>query len=372
MPSNRAVYTHEIGTVAVDVKDAPNATVAPEHVPAGRVLIKAAAWASNPVDSLMLLMNLFSRPTPFGLGNDVAGTVVSVGPDVTNVKEGDRVVAFTFPDTIEGKPELDIGSAYVEYPVVRASSVFKIPEGVAFETAVVGSLTVATAALSLFHTAGLDKPKADGSTARKNIAKPKGTIFVYSGASSLGRQFIQLATQAGLAVVTTASKKNEEALKSLGANVVIDYKDSEVISKVIDEIVKLGFNFIASFDAYSMPESLDINGTIIEGLIAKAPELVSGEKATIYTYRPAGEEVIKKHAQHATYVAELVFQLFESDRQEFSKWLFNEYLQDAFASKTLVFTPEPEVVGRGINEIIKGINAAFKGIPGKKAVVLAE
>ena len=55
-------------------------------------------------------------------------------------------------------------------------------------------------------------------------------IFVYGGSSSVGQYAIQLAKLSGYKVVTTASKRNHELVRSLGADLVFDVSDSSQIS----------------------------------------------------------------------------------------------------------------------------------------------
>lgn len=57
-------------------------------------------------------------------------------------------------------------------------------------------------------------------------------ILIWSGASAVGGYVIQLASQAGLRVITTASPKHEERLKALGASVIFDYHDKDVSLKI--------------------------------------------------------------------------------------------------------------------------------------------
>jgi NADPH:quinone reductase-like Zn-dependent oxidoreductase len=57
-------------------------------------------------------------------------------------------------------------------------------------------------------------------------------VLVYSGATSVGQYAVQLAALAGYRVVTTASPRNTELLKSLGAAAVVDYSDADVPAKI--------------------------------------------------------------------------------------------------------------------------------------------
>lgn len=57
-------------------------------------------------------------------------------------------------------------------------------------------------------------------------------ILVWGGASAVGQYVIQLAKLSGLQVVTTASPKNTSLLLSMGADIVFDYRDAEVVAKI--------------------------------------------------------------------------------------------------------------------------------------------
>lgn len=90
------------------------------------------------------------------------------------------------------------------------------------ESVVTLPLVSITAALGLFHQMGLPFPPA----------KINENILVWSGSTSVGQCVIQLAKSIGCFVVTTASSERHEYLKSLGADICFDYKDSNVIEKI--------------------------------------------------------------------------------------------------------------------------------------------
>ena len=82
---------------------------------------------------------------------------------------------------------------------------------------------------------------------------------------------IKLATLAGLKVITTASEKNWDLVKSLGAEAVFDYKDPEVVGKIADWVKNAGYGPLKNaLDSASNPDS-----------IAKCADLVGGEGRVI-------------------------------------------------------------------------------------------
>src|SRR5260370_26458384 len=98
----------------------------------GQALVKSAASGVNCID-IYFRMGLYKADPPIVLGNEGAGTVEAVGPDVTEVKPGDRVAY-----------AMQRGS-YAEYAVVPAWQLVKIPDAVDFTTAAAAMLQGMTA-----------------------------------------------------------------------------------------------------------------------------------------------------------------------------------------------------------------------------------
>lgn len=101
-----------------------------------------------------------------------------------------------------------------------------------------------TAIQALFHTPRLALPVPAQSTPRE--AAP--WVLIYSGATSVGQYAIQLAHYAGYRVITTTSPKNFELVKSLGADVAVDYRDREVAAEIREatsDTLQYGFDTIS-------------------------------------------------------------------------------------------------------------------------------
>lgn len=193
------------------------------------ILIKAVAFAANPTDWKHIALKI-AKPGDIS-GTDVSGIVFHVGKNVKGFAEGDIVSTF-----IRGGVSPEKGG-FAEY--VRASPVSTIkyagpfekgpltpskeyPAGPidSYEGAASVTLGLVTVTLSFAHSLKL---KADSSKA----------ILIWSGATATGILAIQLAKLLfGLKVITTASPKHHDFLKSLGADAVYDYKDPEVVSKI--------------------------------------------------------------------------------------------------------------------------------------------
>ncbi|KAH9938112.1 GroES-like protein [Fomitopsis serialis] len=137
--------------------------------------------------------------------------------------------------------------AFAEYVKVEPDLTWKVPPGTLSheETATMGC-AFWTSAQALFHPTRLALVEPP------NKASGNEWIFVYGGSSSVGLYAIQLAHLAGYKVVTVASPKHHELVKSLGTDAVFDYKDPDVVSK-IKEVT--GDSLHVGFDTISVPES---------------------------------------------------------------------------------------------------------------------
>ena len=167
------------------------------------VLIQVHATAVNQLDSK--LRNGEFKPIlpyrpPFILGHDVAGVVVRVGPRVRQFKVGDEVYAR--PD------DFRIGT-FAELIAVKEDSVAIKPKNITMEEAASIPLVGLTAWQALVEKARLQKGQK---------------VFIQAGSGGVGTFAIQLAKHLGATVATTTSAGNMALVKSLGADVVIDYK----------------------------------------------------------------------------------------------------------------------------------------------------
>ena len=167
------------------------------------VLIQVHATAVNQLDSK--LRNGEFKPIlpyrpPFILGHDVAGVVVRVGPRVRQFKVGDEVYAR--PD------DFRIGT-FAELIAVKEDSVAIKPKNITMEEAASLPLVGLTAWQALVEKARLKKGQM---------------VFIQAGSGGVGTFAIQLAKHLGATVATTTSAGNMALVKSLGADVVIDYK----------------------------------------------------------------------------------------------------------------------------------------------------
>jgi len=170
------------------------------------VLVQVHAAGVNLLDSKIRdgefkLILPYKLPTI--LGHDVAGVVTQVGPRVRQFKVGDEVYAR--PD------DFRIGS-FAEFIPVKEASLAHKPGNLTMEEAASIPLVALTAWQALVERANLKKGQK---------------VFIQAGSGGVGTFAIQLAKHLGATVATTTSSANAALVKSLGADVVIDYRTQD-------------------------------------------------------------------------------------------------------------------------------------------------
>ena len=187
-------------------------------------LIKVFAAGVNRAD---LLQRAGKYPPPAGgsdiLGLEVCGEIVQVGDTVSNWNKGDIVFG------------LVPGGGYAELVKVKAHQLMILPKGFSYEQGAATAEVFLTAYQSLFTIANLKSIKA-------RVSRPR--VLIHAGASGVGTAAVQLAKHFQCYVVATVgSLDKENALRNLGADEVIQYKDTDFVqwSKVN---VKHGFDLI--------------------------------------------------------------------------------------------------------------------------------
>ncbi|KAI5951155.1 IFR1 [Candida jiufengensis] len=198
-----------------------------------QILIKTKAFAINPTDWKSLLWNPGKKDVI--VGSDVSGIVEKIGSNVKNFNKGDFISSY-----IVGSISTTNG-AFAEYVAVDPRGSIKYnhlsdnpkdqslkPDTIkTFIDAASITLGLVTVSSSFSYYLNL-----------KSNSKPKDFLLIWGGATATGKIAIQLAKLIyDLTVITTASPKNHQALKELGADYIFDYNDSEVVTK-IKEVTK--------------------------------------------------------------------------------------------------------------------------------------
>ncbi|ORX37329.1 hypothetical protein BD324DRAFT_441385 [Kockovaella imperatae] len=197
----------------------------PEREPQ-EVLVKVSHVAQNPTDVQSLDLGAFGDGTV--LGCDFVGAVEEFGRNATRLQKGDVIAGL-----IWGGEKKGLGG-YGTHTYADESICFKVETSkVKPEEAATVPLACTTAWLAMLSKDCLAIPR-DGS---------HPSILIWGGSSSVGQYAIQLASHLRFKVITTASSKNHELLKSLGADHVFDYKDESVVDKIREAASDLRYVF---------------------------------------------------------------------------------------------------------------------------------
>lgn len=188
-------------------------TVTLPELKKNQVLVNVQVTSINPIDWKLrqgYLQQKYPWEFPIILGWDVAGVIEEVGEDVTQWKIGDQVFA---------RPATTRFGTYADHTIIDADLLVKIPANVSYKAAVAVPLAGLTAYQVLFDHGKL---------------KAGQKVLIHAGSGGVGTFAIQLAKLQGAYVYTTASKKNHDLLKSLGADETIDYHTTD-FAKVVSQ-----------------------------------------------------------------------------------------------------------------------------------------
>jgi NADPH:quinone reductase-like Zn-dependent oxidoreductase len=125
---------------------------------------------------------------------------------------------------------MQANGSFAEYLVADAElGVVPIPDGWSFEEAAQLAVCPLTALQCLHQSLELPSPSE---VARTGGDDRERAILIWGGASSIGQYAIQFAKLGGLRVLTTASPRNFDLVKDLGADEAFDYNDENVVEKI--------------------------------------------------------------------------------------------------------------------------------------------
>ena len=205
----KAALIHGFGdSSALEMGEVPTPEPGPDEVQ-----IRVDHTSVNPVDWKIregYLESMIPHEFPLILGWDAAGTVSQVGADVKSFAVGDEVYTYA------RRPTVRFGT-YAEYTVIAESAVAPKPKSLSFAEAATVPLVALTAWQALVDFAEVS---------------PGDNVFITAGAGGVGSFGIQFAKHRGAKVITTASVKNHEYVRSLGADHAVDYTKGDTVDAV--------------------------------------------------------------------------------------------------------------------------------------------
>jgi NADPH:quinone reductase-like Zn-dependent oxidoreductase len=196
------------------------------------ILIEVHAAGLNLLDSKIRdgeFKAILPYKTPLVLGHDVAGRVVRVGPGAKRFKVGDAVYA---------RPRDGRIGTFAEFIAIDEADVALKPADLTMQEAAGLPLVALTAWQVLVERAAL---------------KPGQKVLIHAGSGGVGVFAIQLAKHLGATVATTAGAANADLVRSLGADVVVDYRTQDFARELSGYDVVLN-----SLDGETLERSLEV------------------------------------------------------------------------------------------------------------------
>ncbi|ULO10463.1 NADP-dependent oxidoreductase [Paenibacillus sp. 19GGS1-52] len=170
------------------------------------VLAEIHAASINPIDFKIKegkVKLLLKFAMPLILGNDFSGTIVKVGSQVTKFKIGDEIY---------GRPRKNRIGTFAEYIAIHEEDISLKPSNLDFVEAASIPLVGLTTYQALTEVLELKKGQK---------------ILIHAGSGGVGTFAIQLAKEMGAFVATTVSEQGYDLVKSLGADLIINYKEDK-------------------------------------------------------------------------------------------------------------------------------------------------
>ncbi|HLW53146.1 MAG TPA: NADP-dependent oxidoreductase [Candidatus Angelobacter sp.] len=198
------------GPELLEIAEVPVPQVGPNGV-----LVRVHASSVNPVDWKLRkgqLSALWNLRFPVIWGCDFSGVVDRVGRNVTLYKSGDEVYGFK-----HGKVAKTYRGTYAEYAVIPESAVSAKPASLSHQEAAAVPLAALTAWQALM---------GQGSLTAGN------RVLIHAGSGGVGTFAVQIAKAHGAYVAATGGPRNQEFLRQLGADLVIDYTREKFEEKV--------------------------------------------------------------------------------------------------------------------------------------------
>jgi NADPH:quinone reductase-like Zn-dependent oxidoreductase len=177
---------------------------------AGEILVRVYAAGVNPVDWKIREGLLGQQPLPSIVGSDFSGVIEEIGPGVEEFRVGEEVFGSV----------ADASGSYAEYAIAPVSNVAEKPPELDHIQAAALPIAGLTAWQALFDVADL---------------KPGQTALIHAAAGGVGSFAVQFAKWKGANAIGTASGRNADFVRALGADRVIDYQSTR-FEEVMHEV----------------------------------------------------------------------------------------------------------------------------------------
>ncbi|NEQ33237.1 MAG: NADPH:quinone reductase [Leptolyngbya sp. SIO4C5] len=212
----QAIQVHQFGDPTV----MQLATVNNLQPATGQVVVAIQAAGVNPVDTYIRAGTYARKPDlPYTPGIDGAGTILAIGPEVTQWQVGDRVYG--------GWP---LSGTYAQQALYAADQVYSLPATISFPPGAAIFVPYSTAYRALIH---------------KGQAQPGETVLIHGATGSVGLAAVQLAKSRGLQVIGTGgSPAGRQLVTEQGADYVLDHRAEGYLDQVMEITAGKGVDVI--------------------------------------------------------------------------------------------------------------------------------
>lgn len=259
------------------------------------VLLKVISSALNPVDWKIQKYGWWIEDYPSVFGTDIAGEVVELGEGVSSVDVGDKVF-------VQGSYGQNEYNGFQQYTLADIHTLAKVPSNVSTDEAATIPVALTAAYVALYnvkpHGLGFETPVHAGARGKYQSTP----IVILGGASSLGQYAIQLAALSGFSpIITTASPKHEEYLKTLGATVVVDRHipaTQEAFHRFSEKPIGVVLDAISSAETHEDALKILGSGGLLASVLALEDHIKSqAEKQNTEAFHILGLKTLPFHVQ---------------------------------------------------------------------------
>lgn len=239
-------------------------------------LVEIHAAAINPIDAKTRAGKGAAagiRTFPVTLGNDFSGVVASAAYEAHPLQPGTEVYGMLSVPRTNG--------SYAEFAAVPEMSIARKPRNLTH----IEAAGVPLAALT-----------ADGALRVAQVGEGS-RVLIHAGAGGVGHFAVQLAALAGAEVITTASARNADWLRELGANEVIDYRSTRFEDAVsgVDAVIDLIGNVHDNTGSRSLgvlnPDGILVNVPSGSWPTIAEESAAAGRRATGFKVSPDGRRL---------------------------------------------------------------------------------
>lgn len=229
--------------------------------------------------------------------------------------------------------------AFQLYTIASKEAVSRIPDTLSLEKAAVLPLAVSTATVALYTPKQLALPLP---TVDANPTKQ--VLLVWGGSSSVGGMGIQFGRQSGFKIAATCSPRNNEYVRSLGAEFVFDYSSPTVVEDIVKGLE--GYEVVGIFNAIGGEKS----GIACNGIMSQVKTPTN--RRHVATVPPLPSNIPDGVTVEALGSAAT---MFFDDRKSIAAYIWQEFLPEALAKGVVKAVPEPLVVGTGLEMVSHAI-----------------